>query len=211
MFTPIDLARSTSRSWARNSVPTSTLNWSTSRSTATRPMVRRRPRSSASPRWHPDLPGPGRAWIRFRKIGRNSTVMLMSENEALTILATAGVPADAVPRCTFRKGIHAADAEHQQPAAHVAGHSHPRLDPGRQDHPHRRGAGVHSVDGHAAAHRVREDRVSADPGRVREHHHRLRQRLHGRSPGQLRRGRWVADLLAPPGCQGIIVTTREQM
>lgn len=28
-----------------------------------------------------------RAWIRFRKIGRNSTVMLMSENEALTILA----------------------------------------------------------------------------------------------------------------------------
>lgn len=27
-----------------------------------------------------------RAWIRFRKIGRNSTVMLMSENEALTIL-----------------------------------------------------------------------------------------------------------------------------
>lgn len=28
-----------------------------------------------------------RAWIRFRKIGRNSSVMLMSEDEALTILA----------------------------------------------------------------------------------------------------------------------------
>jgi hypothetical protein len=28
-----------------------------------------------------------RAWIRFRKIGRNSSVMLMAETEALTILA----------------------------------------------------------------------------------------------------------------------------
>jgi hypothetical protein len=38
-----------------------------------------------------------RAWIRFRKIGRNSTVMLMSEDEALTIIALPEYQRTQVP------------------------------------------------------------------------------------------------------------------